>query len=111
MQEAVGTVEHVAGSGRVIVRLVRAVEEGRVLYDSRRSAVARVAELIGPVSAPFASAVPMTSGISRHVGRKVYEQAVPERQAARQGSRRGSGRGGSGRGDRARQGAHRGPRR
>lgn len=74
MREA-GTVEHVAGSGRVIVRLARAVDEGSVLCDRRGSAVARVAELIGPVSAPLASASSMTNSIARHVGRAVYEAA------------------------------------
>ena len=103
MQEA-GTVEHVAGSGRAIVRLVRAVGEGRVLCDSKGSAVARVAEMIGPVSAPFASAVPMTGRISRHVGRRVYEQGGPAADATTGRPRRGGGRG------RARPGARGGPR-
>lgn len=74
MQEA-GTIVHVAGSGRAIVRLSRAVDEGRVLCDRRSSAVARVVELIGPVSAPFASAAPMSNSISKYVGRRVYESA------------------------------------
>ena len=74
MQEA-GTIMHVAGSGRAIVRLSHAVEEGRVLCDRRSSAVARVVELIGPVSAPLASAAPMSNSISKYVGRRVYESA------------------------------------
>ena len=91
---------HVAGSGRAIVRLSRAVDEGRVLCDSRGAAVARVAEMIGPVSAPFASAVPMTNAISRYAGRRVYGPAAaagagaPEggrgRREHRRGGRRGS---------------------
>ena len=83
MQEA-GTVEHVAGSGRAIVRLVRAVDEGAVLCDRRSSAVARVVELIGPVSAPLASASAMTNSISKYVGRRVYESEDARRQRQRQ---------------------------
>ena len=93
MREA-GTVEHVAGSGRVIVRLARAVDEGSVLCDRRGSAVAKVAELIGPVSAPLASASAMTNSIARHVGRAVYE-AAGER--PREDRRRGGGGVGGGR--------------
>lgn len=107
MQEA-GTVGHVAGSGRAIVRLSRAVGEGRVLCDARGSAVARVVEMIGPVSAPFASAVPMTNGISRHVGRRVYEPAgagAPRGQGGVGGRRgRGGGAGRAGRGGGGRRG-------
>lgn len=98
MQEA-GTVEHVAGSGRAIVRLVRAVDEGAVLCDRRSSAVARVVELIGPVSAPLASAAVMTNSISKYVGRRVYKSGDaqrPQRQERRQrwrpdGARAGAG--------------------
>lgn len=88
MQEA-GTIVHVAGSGRAIVRLSRAVDEGRVLCDRRSSAVARVVELIGPVSAPFASAAPMSNSISKYVGRRVYEStgAGRRQEAAGEGRR------------------------
>ena len=86
MQEA-GTVEHVAGSGRAIVRLVRAVDEGAVLCDRRSSAVARVVELIGPVSAPLASASAMTNSISKYVGRRVYESEDARRQRQRREQR------------------------
>ena len=97
MQEA-GIVGHVAGSGRAIVRLSRAVGEGRVLCDARGSAVARVVEMIGPVSAPFASAVPMTNSISRHVGRRVYEPAGAGGPRGQDGGGAGRGRGGGGAG-------------
>ena len=93
MREA-GTVEHVAGSGRVIVRLASAVDEGSVLCDRQGSAVAKVAELIGPVSAPLASASAMTNSIAKHVGRAVYE-AAGER-PREDGRRRGGGGGGGG---------------
>lgn len=61
------------------MRLSRAVDEGRVLCDRRSSAVARVVELIGPVSAPFASAAPMSNSIAKYVGRRVYESEGAKR--------------------------------
>lgn len=105
-------VEHVAGSGRAIVRLARAVDEGRVLCDRRGSAVARVVELIGPVSAPLASAAPMTNSIAKYVGRKVYESGPgPDRGRKSDGTGRQRGRpGGPGRGRAAAAAAGRGGR-
>lgn len=62
-----GTVLHVAGSGRVIVRLEGSAAEGDVLYAGSVR-VARIREIIGPVSAPYASAEPLTNNIKRHIG-------------------------------------------
>ncbi|MDA7939898.1 MAG: hypothetical protein MPI95_03500 [Nitrosopumilus sp.] len=63
---------HIAGSGRVIVRLSAGAREGQVLCDEGGTRVARIAEIIGPTAAPFASAAPLTNSISRHVGRRVF---------------------------------------
>ena len=49
---------HLANSGRVIVRLNSEVPEGQILCDSNSQKIAKVTELIGPVSSPFASAIP-----------------------------------------------------
>jgi len=57
MQE-VGEVLHRAKSGRLIVRLKGRVEPGTVLVDSKGRNAAKVVELIGPVSSPYASAAP-----------------------------------------------------
>jgi RNA-binding protein len=70
--QEVGEVLHIAKSGRVIVRLNQKIGVGDVLVDSKEKKVARVVELIGPVRAPYASAVPMTDRVSRYVGAKVY---------------------------------------
>lgn len=74
MQE-VGKVSHMAGSGRLIVRLSRAVPEGGVLYDSKSAKVARVMELIGPVGGPYASAAPLTNNTRKLAGRRLYAEA------------------------------------
>lgn len=57
MQE-VGEVLHRAKSGRLIVRLKGRVDVGSALLDSKGRNAARVVELIGPVSKPYASAAP-----------------------------------------------------
>lgn len=66
-----GTVLHVAGSGRVIVRLTGAAAEGDVLCNSKGRRIARIRELIGPVRAPYASAESLTNNIDRYLGASV----------------------------------------
>ena len=67
----IGTVLHVAGSGRVIVKITGEVSEGDVLCDSRGTKVALVREIIGPVAAPYASTEQLTNNIKRHLGTAV----------------------------------------
>ncbi len=63
-----GTILHVAGSGRVIVRLTGAAAEGDILCNSRGRRIVRIRELIGPVRAPYASAESLTNNIGRYLG-------------------------------------------
>ncbi len=70
--QEIGEVLHIAKSGRVIVKLSQKVDPGEILLDSKGKKVARVVELIGPVNAPYASAVPMTDRIKKYVGAKTY---------------------------------------
>ena len=74
MQE-VGVVLHLANSGRVIVRLLKKVEEGQILFDTKSGKVAKVTEMIGPVAKPYASAIPLTKNITRYTGKKVFALA------------------------------------
>ena len=71
MQE-VGEVMHLANSGRVIVRLNTEVPEGQILCDTNSKKIAKVTELIGPVSNPFASAIPLTNNLRKISGKKVF---------------------------------------
>ena len=71
MQE-VGEVLHLASSGRVIIRLSKPLKDGQMIVDNSGTKVAKVLEMIGPVDAPYASAIPLTNNIKRHVGKKVY---------------------------------------
>ena len=84
MQE-VGEITHLANSGRVIVRLKRPLEEGDYICDDSGRRIGKVTELIGPVSAPFASAIALTNNIKKYVGSKVYflEEPVIKRNKSR----------------------------
>ncbi len=71
----IGEVMHMAKSGRLIVKLNAAsavVRAGELLVDGSGKRIGRVVELIGPVSAPYASVIPMTDKTSRLVGTKIY---------------------------------------
>ena len=63
---------HLAGSGRVIIQLSTELVEGQILCDEKGTRVAKVNELIGPVSRPFASATPLTNNIKKYIGKKIY---------------------------------------
>ena len=57
MQE-VGEILHKARSGRLIIRLTRKSNLVRSSWTRKGRNAAKVIELIGPVSRPYASAVP-----------------------------------------------------
>lgn len=63
---------HLASSGRVIIRLTRQLDEGNFVCDESGRKIAKVTELIGPVSNPYASAISLTNNIKKHIGSKVY---------------------------------------
>jgi RNA-binding protein len=72
----VGEIIHLAKSGRLIVKLnalgAERIKAGEQLIDASGRRVGRVAELLGPVKAPYASAITMTDKTSRLVGSKVF---------------------------------------
>ncbi len=63
---------HLAGSGRIIVQLSTELVEGQILCDKTGTRVAKVNELIGPISRPFTSATPLTNNIKKYIGKKIY---------------------------------------
>lgn len=71
MQE-IGEIMHLASSGRVIIRLRRQLDEGDFVCDESGRKIAKVTELIGPVSSPYASAISLTNNIKKYIGSKVY---------------------------------------
>ena len=68
---------HLAGSGRVIIQLSTKLVEGQILCDKDGTIVAKINELIGPVSRPFASATPLTNNIKRYIGKNVFASQDP----------------------------------
>jgi len=72
MQE-VGDVLHQAKSGRLIIRLTGKAYAGQILLDSKGRNAAKIIELIGPVSRPYASAAPASDrAATGKEGRKVF---------------------------------------
>lgn len=63
---------HLAGSGRVIIQLSTELVEGQILCDETGTRVAKINELIGPVSRPYASATPLTNNIKKYIGKNVF---------------------------------------
>jgi RNA-binding protein len=89
----IGEIMHLAKSGRLIVKLNAAgasIRAGELLVDGSGKRVGRVAELIGPVSAPYASVIPMTDRTSRLVGAKIFNGGFAAKTSRSQG--RGFGR-------------------
>jgi len=70
--QEIGEIMHLASSGRVIIKLTRPLDEGDYVCDDSGRKIGKVTELIGPVSAPFASAISLTNNIRKYVGAKVY---------------------------------------
>jgi len=70
--QEVGEIMHLAGSGRVIIQLSTELVEGQILCDKKGTRVAKVNELRGPISRPFASETPLTNNIKKFIGKKVY---------------------------------------
>ena len=71
MQE-VGEIIHIASSGRVIVKLSQDTNHEKILCDEKGVRLARISELIGTVSMPYASAISLTNNIKKFVGKKVF---------------------------------------
>jgi RNA-binding protein len=76
----VGEVMHLARSGRLIVKLKTTdgdrIKPGELLIDGSGRKVGRVVELLGPVSSPYASVIPMTDRTSRLAGSKVFNGGI-----------------------------------
>ena len=93
----IGEVMHLAKSGRLIVKLNSAGAElhaGDLIVDASGKRVGRVSELIGPVSSPYASVIPMTDRTGRLAGNKVFSggsaQTKPRAFRGRKGRERRS---------------------
>ena len=73
--EEIGEVMHLAKSGRLIVRLTaiqREPKSGELIIDTNGKRIGKVIEVIGSVTAPYASVVPMIDKINKIIGIKVF---------------------------------------
>ena len=73
--EEIGEIIHLAKSGRLIVRLTsihREPKSGELIIDTNGKRIGKVIEVIGPVTAPYASVVPMIDKINKIIGIKVF---------------------------------------
>jgi RNA-binding protein len=85
--EEIGEIMHLAKSGRLIIRLTAIGKEpksGELIVDPNGKRIGKVIEVIGPVTAPYASAVPMIDRINKITGIKVFRGGM---QHSRQPSR------------------------
>src|SRR5918911_2074947 len=66
---------HLAKSGRLVVRLTaigREPKSGELIIDTTGKRIGKVIEVIGPVTAPYASVVPMVDKINKIIGIRVF---------------------------------------
>ena len=78
---------HLAKSGRLIVRLTsvhREPKSGELIIDTNGKRIGKVIEVIGPVTAPYVSVVPMIEKINKIIGIRVFRGGM---QHSRQASR------------------------
>ena len=76
--EKIGKIVHLAKSGRLIVKIEEKSNYeliGQSLINDRGTKVGKVIELIGPVSSPYASVIPVDSKCS--IGGVVYKSHNP----------------------------------
>jgi RNA-binding protein len=69
--EFIGTILHLAKSGRMIIRVKEKLEPGTLLIDANEKKVGKVVEMIGAVGSPYASAIPLNSNTTNIAGVKV----------------------------------------
>lgn len=74
--QEVGEVMHLAKSSRLIVRLLgsssREIHPGEVLIDQNGRSVGKVNEIMGPVTSPYASIIPLIGRPNKVLGLKVF---------------------------------------
>ncbi|MFZ0513480.1 MAG: Gar1/Naf1 family protein [Candidatus Nitrosopolaris sp.] len=78
--QEVGEVMHLAKSSRLIVRLLgsssKDTRSGEILVDQNGRGVGKVVEIIGPVTSPYASVMPLTGRPNKVLGVKVFRGSL-----------------------------------
>jgi RNA-binding protein len=67
-----GTVLHVSGSKKLIIKTGKKVKTGVRVFDEKLSTVGRVFEVFGPVKHPYISIKPEIREVERYIGCALY---------------------------------------
>jgi RNA-binding protein len=71
----IGEIIHLAKSGRYVVKLSETgfrIRSGEILYDDSGRRTGKVIETIGPVSAPYASVLPLVDRPKKAIGTRLF---------------------------------------
>jgi len=69
--KTIGKIIHLAKSGRLIIQLRQIAFEGQVIIDDKNIKIGKIMEIIGSVSKPYASALPLINITKYHIGKQV----------------------------------------
>ncbi|UCH37315.1 MAG: H/ACA RNA-protein complex protein Gar1 [Candidatus Bathyarchaeota archaeon] len=67
-----GTVLHVSGSNKLIIKTGKKVKTGVRVFDEKLKTVGRVFEVFGPVKHPYISIKPEIREVERYIGCTLY---------------------------------------
>ncbi len=68
----VGKFVHLARSRRLIIKLECIIEEGQYVYNNNNLKIGKINEIIGPISNPYASAIPLTGIDKNSIGKNIF---------------------------------------
>lgn len=67
-----GTVTHVSGSRKLILRTKIRVKSGTQIFDEELRPVGRIFDVFGPVKNPYVSVKPVGGELEKYVGHALY---------------------------------------
>jgi rRNA processing protein Gar1 len=70
--EKLGTVLHVSGSGKLVIKTKKKVKTGIQVFDETLSKVGEVSEVFGPVEHPYISIKPEMKEVKHYIGYSLY---------------------------------------
>ena len=48
------------------------IKENEVVFDKNNNKIAKIGEIIGPISKPYASGIPLTNITKKYIGKDVF---------------------------------------
>jgi RNA-binding protein len=70
--EKLGTVLHVSGSGKLVIKTRKKVKTGIRVFDEKLNTVGIVFEIFGPVKNPYISIKPEIREVEHYIGCTLY---------------------------------------